>query len=48
MCVFENIRYLRNIADNSVTLCDEIIDATDSVLANIKSNVSINFDEKKI
>ena len=49
-------RYLKSIVDNSVIVCNEIVSITDSVStnvissvpANVTSNVSINFDNKKI
>ena len=39
-CIWENRKYLNHIADNSKIVCDEIINATDSV--------SANFDNKKV
>ena len=30
-CIYENRRYLKSIVDNSVIVCDEIINVTDSV-----------------
>ena len=37
--ICENSRYLINSVDNSVTLCDEIMYATDSVSTNVTNTV---------
>ena len=47
-CIRENSRYLKSIADCSVIVCNEIINAMDSgnvtntISTNVKSTVSIN------
>ena len=38
----ENSRYLKNVADTSVIVCDEIINDTGSVSTNVRSIISIN------
>ena len=55
-CIFENSKYLKSIADDSVNLCDEIINFTDSVSTNltnavptdVTSTISVNCDDKKV
>ena len=52
-CTCENRKYLRNIADNSVIACDEIIHVMDILLTKMantigRSTVSINSDGKKV
>ena len=39
LCIYENGKYLKNIADSSVTVFDKIINSTDSVLANVTSTI---------
>ena len=34
-CIYENDKYLQSIADTSVIVCDEIINAIDGVLTNV-------------
>ena len=54
ICICENRKYLKSIADTSVIKCDEIITAIDIVLTkkansiatNNKSTASINFHNK--
>ena len=54
--ICDNNKYLESIVDKSVTLCDEIINVTDSVSTNVTntiaeivmSTVPINFDDKKV
>ena len=43
VCIFEDSRYLKSIVDNSVIVCDEVIDVMDSA-----SRLSINSDDKKL
>ena len=47
ICAHENVKYLENIIDDSVITCDKILNAADSVSANITSAVSTNFYNKK-
>ena len=55
-CICENIRYLKNIVDDSGIVCNEMINVADSVSANVTntisanvtSTVSINSDDKKV
>ena len=47
-CICENNAYFKSIVDNSVIVCDEIINVTDSVSTNVMSTVSINADDKKV
>ena len=49
-CICENRKYLKSIADASVIAFDEIISAMDiiSTKITIATNVSINFDDKKV
>ena len=52
-CTCENRKYLRNIADNSVIPCDEIVHVMDILLTKMantigRSTVSINSDGKKV
>ena len=55
-CICENSGYLKNLADNSVLRCNEIVSVTDSVSTNVTSTISINvtstvlinFDDKKV
>ena len=37
--------YLKSIADTSITVCDEIINATDSVSTNVTTNVTYCFNK---
>ena len=54
-CTCENSMYLKGIIDDSVIVCDEIINVTNSlstnvtntILTNVTSAVSINSDSKK-
>ena len=41
-CIYENGKYLEIIADTSVTVCDEIIDATDNVSTNVPNTIPSN------
>ena len=41
-CIYENDKYLKSIADTSVIVCDEIINATDSVSTNVTNTISTN------
>ena len=34
-CIYENSRYLKSIVDNSVIVCDEIMNVIDSVWRNV-------------
>ena len=43
-CISESSRYSKSIVDNLVIVCNEIINATDSV----KSTVSTNSHDKKV
>ena len=49
-CICENVEYLTSTIDNSVIMCDEIINAKDSVStttsANAMRTVSTNFHKK--
>ena len=45
-CCCENSKYLGRIIDDSVIICDEIINIICSVLKNVTRAVSINFDDK--
>ena len=51
-CICENSKYLKSIADTSVTECDEVISVMDIVSTKmtdtIATNVSINCDTKKV
>ena len=55
-CICENIKYLKRVADTSVTMCDEVIIVTDiastkkanTIATNITSTASINCDSKKV
>ena len=38
-CISENGTYLRSIASTSVIVCDEIINATDSVSINVTNTI---------
>ena len=48
ICICKNGKYLQTIKDNSVIMCNETINATDSVSKNITSAVSTNFCNKKV
>ena len=48
ICICKNGKYLQTIKDNSVIMCNETINATDSVSKNITSAVSTNFCDKKV
>ena len=41
-CISENSKYLQNTVNTSVTNCDEIIIAVDSVLAKKTNNITTN------
>ena len=41
-CICENGKYLKSIADVSVIVCDEIINATDSVSTHVANNIRAN------
>ena len=55
-CIFENSKYLKSIADTSVTECDEIITVmdivstkkTNTITTNVTSIASINCHTKKV
>ena len=51
-CICENGKYLKSIADTSVVTCYEIISVMDAVSRkttnSIATNVSVNFDDKKV
>ena len=55
-CIFENSKYLKSIADTSVTECDEIIivmdivstKKTNTITTNVTSIASINCHTKKV
>ena len=55
-CICENNKHLKRIVYNSVIVCDEIINATDSVstivtntiTTNVASTISINSDDKRV
>ena len=40
--------YLRSIGGTLVIMCNKITNAIESVSANVKSTVSINFDDEKV
>ena len=52
ICICENSKYPKSIADTSVIACDEIIDIMDFVSTKITNtiatNKSINSDDKKV
>ena len=41
-CIFENRKYLKGLVDTSVIVCDDIINATDSVSTNVANTVPTN------
>ena len=41
-CICQNSRYLKVIVDDSVTVCDEIINFTDSISKNVKNTILTN------
>ena len=55
-CICENKKYSKCIVDDSVIVCDEVINATDSVLRNmiytviknVTSTASISSDDKRV
>ena len=55
-CTCENSKYLKSVADTSVTECDEIvivmdiasIKKTKTIATNVTSTASINFHHKKV
>ena len=47
ICAYENVKLLENIIDDSVSTWDKILNAADSVSANVTSAVSTNFYNKK-
>ena len=47
ICAYENVKLLENIIDDSVITWDKILNAADSVSANVTSAVSTNFYNKK-
>ena len=46
-CICENIRYLKSIVDESVIVCDAIVNAVESVLINVTNTLSINMTNTK-
>ena len=44
----KNSMYLKSVADDSVIVCDEIINVKESISTNVLSTVPINFDDKKV
>ena len=42
ICICENGKYLKSIADSLVIECDEIINAIDSVPTNVTNTISTN------
>ena len=46
-CSCENGKYLASLIDDSVIMCDEIIDAEAKSNDEKKTTVSTNFNEKK-
>ena len=52
MCICENDKYLKSIADTSVITCDEVISVIDIVSTKMtkyySKNVSIHPDRKKV
>ena len=42
-CLCENGKYLKSIADTLVSVCDEIINATDNVSTNVTNTIPTNF-----
>ena len=55
-CICENSRYLKSIDDDSVIVCDEVINVrdnastneTNAIPTNVKRFFSINSDDKKV
>ena len=55
-CICENSKYLKSIADTSVTECNEIVivmdivstKKTNTIEANVTSTASINYHSKKV
>ena len=53
-CICENSRYLKSIADDSVAVCEKVINAMDSAstnvtnTTNVKNTVPINCEDKKV
>ena len=45
-CICENSRYLKSIADNSVILCDEIINNTESAPTIVTNTIATNVTSK--
>ena len=41
-CIWENGKYLKSTADRSVIVCNEIINARDSVSTNVTNNIPTN------
>ena len=41
-CICENGVYLKNIAASSIVVCDEILNATDTVSTNVTNNIPTN------
>ena len=41
-CICENGKYLKNIADTSVIVCDKIINVTDSLSTNVTNTMPLN------
>ena len=48
ICVSENGRYLKSVADDSLITCDEIMNGTGSVSTNVTSTVLKKFHNKKV
>ena len=52
ICICDNSKYQKSIADTSVIACDEIIDIMDfastKITNTIATNKSINSDDKKV
>ena len=47
-CICENGKYLKSIVDESVIMCNEIINTTNYIPKNATSSVSINSDDKNV
>ena len=41
-CICKNGKYLKNIADTSVIVCDKIINVTDSLSTNVTNTMPLN------
>ena len=42
ICICEKSRYLKNIVDDSVIVCDKIINVIDSASTNVTNNIPAN------